>query len=204
MLEDNIILGYITRIFRLDLPELETMEEYLDFILTKVGKLSTNLNNSEVFTEGKYWMEIRDEDEAHETILHMFAPPEDEGGSSKYMYSIDGNMLEGSWSLMGGGTILINALNHELFDLVFLNPDFLILQKHGNHGGAKYLLLASEEKVSKQYEWYDVLGRRRDQVKLEWRDIMELLFDIHRYNQVFVFFIVGAIVFVFIIAFFST
>jgi hypothetical protein len=206
-MEENLILSYFARIFRLDLPDLETMDEYLDFILPKVRHLSSNLSNDDIFTDGKYWLEISDADDAHESILHLFSPTEEpDGGSAEgsYMYSIDGNMMEGQWARMGGGTILINGLAYEMFDLVFLNSDFFILKKHGNHGGVKYLFLANENKISQQYEWYDVMGRRRDQVRLEWRDIMELIFDIYRYNVFFISSAIGLVVLMFIIAFFST
>lgn len=209
MLEDNVILSYLTNIFRLDLPYRETMEEYLDYILPKVGGLSKNLNSTEVFTQGKYWLEISDADDAHESILHMFDPseaPEETGGSSgesTYMYSIDGNMMKGVWARMGGGTILIKGLKYEMYELAFLNSDFFVLKKHGNHKGPKYLFLASENKISRQYEWYDALGRRRDHVKLEWRDIMELLFDSYRYNMVFIRSVVAVVVIVFFFAIFS-
>lgn len=210
MQEDNLILGWFSRIFQLDLPYHETMDEYLDYILPKVRYLSRNLSDTDIYTDGKYWLEISDSDDAHESILHVFDPneaPEETGGSSgesTYMYSIDGNMMKGQWARMGGGTILIKGLKYEMYDLVFLNDDFFILKKHGNHMGPKYLFLAKETKISRQYEWFDVLGRKRDQVKLEWRDIMELIFDIYRYNVFFVASSIGILVLVFIIAFFST
>jgi hypothetical protein len=210
MQEDNLILGWFSRIFQLDLPYHETMDEYLDYILPKIRYLSRNLNDTDIYTDGKYWLEISDDDNAHESILHVFDPneaPEETGGSSgesTYMYSIDGNMMKGQWARMGGGTILIKGLAYEMYDLVFLNTDFFILRKHGNHAGPKYLFLAKETKISRQYEWFDVLGRRRDQVKLEWRDIMELIFDIYRYNVFFVASSIGILVLIFIIAFFST
>ena len=207
---DNLLLGYIARIFRLDLPHRESMDEYLDFILPKIRNLSSNLSHDEVFTNGKYWLEISDADDAHESILHSFAPteePEETGGSSgesTYMYSIDGNLLKGQWARMGGRTILIRGLAYEMYDLVFLNSDFFILKKHGNHKGPKYLFLANEDKISQQYEWYDVLGRRREQVRLEWRDIMELIFDIYRYNVFFVGSAISLVILMMIIALFST
>lgn len=202
MLEDNVLLSYLTNIFRLELPYQETMEEYLDYILPKVRSLGKSLNSTDVFTKGKYWLEISDADDAHESILHMFDPEESEGEST-YMYSIDGNMMNGSWTRMGGGTILIKGLKHEMYELVFLNADFFIIRKHGNHQGPKYLFLASENKISRQYEWYDALGRRRDHVKLEWRDIMELLFDSYRYNIIFIRSVVMVIAVVFLFAVFS-
>ncbi len=209
MQEESIILGWFTKIFQLDLPYRESMDEYLDYILPKIRSKSKKLTDTEIYTDGKYWIEINDEDDAHESILRIFAPeeaPEETGGSSgesTYMYSIDGNMMKGAWARMGGGTILIKGLAFEMYDLVFLNADFFIMKKHGNHNGRKYLFLAKETKISRQYEWFDVLGRRRDQMKLEWRDIMEFLFDIHRYDFFFVFSSIVTIIIIIIIALFS-
>lgn len=191
MLEDNIVISYLFRLFRLELPHKETMEEYLDFILPKVRKTSLNLGNTEVYTNGKYWLEISDDDNAHESILHMFGneeSPDPKSDEKSYKYSVDGNMLSGQWARMGKSSIFIkvNGVEFVMYDLVFLNSDFFILKKHGNHKGAKYLFLASENKISRQYEWYDALGRQREKVKLEWRDIMEMLFDIYRYDYGFI------------------
>ena len=190
MLEDNIIVSYLFRLFRLELPYKETMVEYLDFILPKVRKTSLNLGYLDVYTDGKYWLEISDNDDGHESILHMFGheeSPDPMSDEQSYKYSIDGNMLNGQWARMGRGSLFIklDGVEFVMYDLVFLNQDFFILKKHGNHGGSKYLFLASENKISRQYEWYDSLGRRREKVKLEWRDIMEMLFDIHRYDSRF-------------------
>lgn len=211
MLEDNLISAYFIRLFRLDLPHRETMTEYLDFILPKIRQSGNHhLGFEDLYMNGKYWLEINDDDNAHESILHMFGneeSPEPAGhhyrGQKNYKYSIDGNIINGIWAKMGNRTMLIKALNYEMFELVFLNQDFFILRKHGNHHGPKYMFLANENKITRQYEWYDALGRRRDKVKLEWRDIMEMLFDIYRYNIFFVASTIGVIFILMVLAFFS-
>lgn len=210
MLDDNLLAAYARRLTRLELPEhLETMQEYLDFILPKIGSHSEHLGHLDVYTNGKYWLEVKDDDNAHETILHMFGhsespKPIDGGGNySDYKYSVDGNMMKGSWSRMGNSTMMIKALGHEMYNLAFLNPDFMILKKHGNHKGPKYLFLANENKITRPYEWYDSLGRRRDRMRLEWRDIMEMLYDIYRFNKVFVTGMGIVVFFLIVLAFFS-
>ena len=208
MLENNIIISYLSKMFRLELPHKETMVEYLDFILPKIGKSSSSLGSLDLYTNGNYWLEINDDDNAHESILHMFGneeSPDPRGDEQSYKYSIDGNMLNGEWARMGNRSLFIKVpgLEFVMYDLVFLNEDFFILKKHGNHKGAKYLFLASENKISRQYEWHDVLGRKREKVKLEWRDIMEMLFDIHRYNYSFVSAPLIVIVIIMIIAYLS-
>jgi hypothetical protein len=208
MLENNIIISYLSKMFRLELPHKETMVEYLDFILPKIGKSSSSLGSLDLYTNGNYWLEINDDDNAHESILHMFGneeSPDPRSDEQSYKYSIDGNMLNGEWARMGNRSLFIKVpgLEFVMYDLVFLNEDFFILKKHGNHKGAKYLFLASENKISRQYEWHDVLGRKREKVKLEWRDIMEMLFDIHRYNYSFVSAPLIVIVIIMIIAYLS-
>ncbi len=208
MLENNIVISYLLKFFRLELPHKETMEEYLNFILPKVRKTSLNLGYLDVYTNGKYWLEISDDDNAHESILHMFGNeelPDPRSDEQSYKYSIDGNMLNGQWARMGSRSIFIKVpgLEFVMYDLVFLNTDFFILKKHGNHRGPKYLFLASENKISRQYEWYDVLGRKREKVKLEWRDIMEMLFDIYRYDYGFIAASVVVIVVIMFIAYLS-
>jgi hypothetical protein len=208
MLEDNLISGYLFRFFRLELPYKETMEEYLNFILPKIQKTTLNLGFLDAYTNGKYWLEISDDDNAHESILHMFGneeAPNTTGSEKSYKYSVEGNILDGQWAMMGKSTIFIKIANVEfvMYDLVFLNNDFFILKKHGNHKGPKYLFLANEYKISRQHEWYDALGRQRTKVKLEWRDIMEMLYDIHRYDFLFVGTSGFVVLLIMIIAYFS-
>lgn len=209
-MQDNLLLGYFNKVFRIDLPYCETLDEYLDYILPKISGLSRNLNQTDLFQEGRYWLEIRDTDQAHETLLHCFSPTEspkptaDGGKANTYLYAVDGHIKKGTWARMGSGTMFIDGLKHEMYDLAFLNINFMILEKHGNHKGPKYLFLADENVISQQYDWYDAMGRRRDQVQLEWRDVVELLFDIYRYNVFFVTATVGIVLFLILLGLVST
>lgn len=209
-MQNNLLLGYFNKIFRIDLPYRDSLDEYIDYILPKIKSLSQNLQQDDLFQEGRYWLEIRDTDEAHETLLHSFSPTEspeptpDGGQANTYLYAVDGYISKGSWARMGSKTLFINGLKHEMYDLQFLNINFMILKKHGNHKGAKYLFLADENLISQQYDWYDALGRRRDQVQLEWRDVVELLFDIYRYNVFFVASAIGIVLFLILLGLLST
>jgi len=155
----------IQRMFEGELPPNSSMDEYLDYILTQIRPVSEDLREVE-FWLNKRWMEIREDLDFHEAVLHMFM----EDGS--YLISVDGNISAGAWGFLGGA----NSLNlqhggrNELYDLAFLNDDFLILKKHGDQ----------QRKGKKKYF---ILGRETSVRNLEWRDSLELLFNVYRNNS---------------------
>ncbi len=160
----------ISRAFSPELPpELGNMDEHLDFIIPQVVQYGEDLRE-EHFWLTKRWKEVRDEDGFHEAILHIFNP----GG--EYLLSLDGNLIKGSWRQLGGYNSLIIEIGgrSELFDLRFLNLDFIILTKHGDQGRKnlrRYFFLVHES-ASK--------GNGRE---LEWRQLMEKLFNTWRENS---------------------
>ena len=183
----------ISRTFNLELPPAETMDEYLDNILPKIRPWSEDIYE---FEEKGYfrrrWLEIRDTDHSHEALLHLFR----EG--KEYLYSIDGDILfRGKWEALNdtNGFIIDKLVNNsiaqsELYDLAFLNNDFFILKKHGDQvrkGNKKYFVMARE-------------GVARN---LEWRDVMELLFNTYRSNPNFMLIIILFLIIVAIFVFFS-
>jgi len=122
------------------------------------------------FWHSKRWKEVRDEEGFHEAILHIFNP----GG--EYLLTLDGNIVKGSWRQLGGDNTLIIEMSGkaELFDLCFLNPDFMILSKHGDQGRKglrRYFCLVHEPATR---------GRSGD---LDWRNLMERLYNVYRENS---------------------
>lgn len=160
----------ISRAFSPELPrDLGTMDQHLDFILPKVIPYGEDLRE-EQFWLSKRWKEVRDDEGFHEAILHIFNP----GG--EYLLSLDGNLIKGTWRKLGQENSLIVEVagRSELFDLRFLNSDFIVLTKHGDQarkGQRKYFCLIHER------------ASRGPKGELDWRNIMEKLFNVWRDNS---------------------
>jgi hypothetical protein len=150
-------------------PNLGSMDEHLDYILPKIRPYGEDIN------EGKFWMrkrwrEVREDEGFHEAILHIF----NDGG--EYLLAIDGNVMKGSWKQLGTYNTLILEISgkNELFDVSFMNGDFLILTKHGDQtrkGLRRYFVLAHEP-ITRS-------GGR----EVDWRNIMEKMFNLWRENS---------------------
>jgi len=158
----------ISRSLNLELPYCETMDDYLDQIIPLVKPWGEDLYETENYMN-KRWLEIRDDEHFHESVLHMFRE------ENEYMVSIDGNISTGTWEKMDNSNTLIMEFGakNELYDLAFMNADFFILKKHGDQrrkGQNKYFILGKESLVK----------------NLEWRDVMELLFNRYRNNSQFI------------------
>lgn len=164
------IFSEISKAFSPDLPkDLGDMDAYLDFILPKVIPYGEDLRELP-YWQGKRWKEIRQEEGFHEAILHIFNP----GG--EYMLSIDGNLMKGSWRQLSDYNSLVVEIGgkSELFDLRFMNGEFIILTKHGDQarkGLRRYFLMVHEP------------ATRSRGVELDWRNLMEKLFNIWRENS---------------------
>ncbi len=152
-------------------PDLGSMDQHLDFVIPRVRPYSEDLRE-ERFWLSKRWKEVRDDEGFQEAILHIFNP----GG--EYLLSLDGNILKGSWRRLGESNALILELagRSELFDLAFLNRDFMVLRKHGDQvrkGQRKYFLLVHEPATRD--------GRG---MEIDWRNLMEKMFNIWRENSI--------------------
>ncbi|MCB0574229.1 MAG: hypothetical protein KDC61_06665, partial [Saprospiraceae bacterium] len=124
----------------------------------------------ENFWLSKRWKEVRDDEGFHESILHIF----NEGG--EYLLSLDGNVVKGNWKRLNKDNTLILEIagKSELFDLRFLNGDFMVLTKHGDQvkkGLRRYFCLVYEP------------ATRGGGKELDWRNIMEKMFNIWRENS---------------------
>jgi len=180
---DNKLTENISRTFELPLPDAATMDQQLDQIIPKVRPWGEDLYEQQYYLDTR-WLEIRDDDEFHESVLHIFR---DEG---EYLISIDGNITQGIWKILSkSNTFIIErmagdaVITSELYDLAFLNRDFFILKKHGDQkrkGGKKYFVLAREGAVR----------------GLEWRDVMELLFNQYRNNSTYITALIALVVLV--------
>ncbi len=178
------IIDKFSRAFNLEMPPAENMDDYLDNILPMLRPWSEDIYE---FEEKNYfrsrWLEVQDSDHSHEAILHLFRE------EYEYLYSIDGDILfRGSWEpINDNNSFILNKLANgaiaqsELYDLAFLNKDFFILRKHG-------------DQVRKGQKKYFVMAREGVVRNLEWREVMELLFNNYRSNPDFMLYIVLALV----------
>ncbi len=178
---DNKISDNISQNFELPLPDGASMDQQLDQILPKIRPWGEDLYEKEYYLDTR-WLEIRDDEQFHESVLHIFRE------ENEYLISIDGNITLGVWEILNkSNTIIIkktvgdSVITSELYDLAFLNKDFFILRKHGNQirkGGKKYFVLAREGSVR----------------GLEWRDVMELLYNQYRNNSTWIVALIALIV----------
>ena len=193
----DYIPNWLHEFLNLELPQQESLDDYLDYILPKVGYMGEDLSEQDFYVETP-WLEIRDDDNFHEKILHIFkkdtlairSKSEDDGPD--YLCFVNGNGYKGKWTYLPKGNMLVmkgtavtaggQQYNMDaLYRLAFMNDDFFILKKHGNR-------MPGEKK-------YFVMGREGVVGGMEWRDTMEYLFDLYRKNAVYIL-LVSVIVFV--------
>lgn len=213
----------LSRFFHLmgtNLPHLETIDQYIEFIIPRIGYASQGIGNEKNFTNIR-WLEISAQDEDTTAILHIFSPElkpdniksEKDLSGSLYFYCENGNVTRGVWARIADTSTLIlkyktSSQNvYQLFDLVFLNQDFFIIKKQHNPDeplvGSKYVFLAREPYIKRSdyaVPWND--AKDYDYV-LPWRDVIELLYNIYRLNSTYLLTIVIMIVVVVIIALLS-
>ncbi len=141
-------------------PERDSLPAYLDMLLPSMRAWSEDLTETNFYV-GKSWLEVRDQDNFHDTILHIF----NEGG--EYLRIVNGDISKGSWKLMPDGTnrMMFNyGKANELYTLAFLDPPFFVLQKHGAPHRHKYWTMGLEGAVR----------------GLEWREYAEKLYSDHQ------------------------
>jgi len=141
---ESSFINALTRSFSLELPVMESMDEYLDIIIPLVRHWGEDLYEEEYYMDVR-WLEIRDGDSFHESVLHIFRP------ENEYLHSIDGNIHRGMWRRLennSSNTLIMDqtsggaVVKSELYDLAFLNKDFFVLKKHGDQqrkGFKKYI-----------------------------------------------------------------
>ncbi len=168
MSSDPKIFDLIGQAFSTELPDLDDMNAYLDFILPKIRHLGEDLYEESHYVN-KPWLEFQDNDRFMDVVLHFFNP------DGEYLRSVNGDVESGRWRyLESSNKFLIEHRDTQLFDLAYMDRNFFILRKHGaqeRFGNAKYFVLAHEA-ISK---------------RLEWKDLMALLYDSYRSNNRFYF-----------------
>lgn len=155
----------LARSLEVELPYAESLDEYLDTVIPTVRPWGEDLYEEENYTDIP-WLELRDDDSFHETVLHFF------NDSGEYLVSTNGNVDGGSWRFLEKSNKLLLEMGGqaELYELAFLNRNFFILAKHGDQrrlGAPKYFVMINER-----------YGRN-----LEWREAMELLYNTYRSNN---------------------
>lgn len=164
---ENKFLESVSKSLTVEMPQNETMDGYLDDILSVVRPLGEDLREDHFFLN-KPWLEFQDDEDFTDTVLHFF----NEGG--EYLCSTNGDVEEGSWRHIESSNKMMITLGDEseLFDLAFLDREFFILSKHGDNVNLKrpnYFVMMHEP-----------IGRR-----LEWREAMEKLFNKYRNSNSF-------------------
>ncbi len=175
----------VNKELELELPEFERFDDHLDYVLGQVYKWSEDLYEEDFYV-AKRWLEVREENNFYESVLHIFNP------NGEYMISIDGNIQKGAWRFLAENNTFITEIlgKNELYDLAFLNQDFFILMKHG-------------DQHRKGQRKYFVMGREGVVAGLTWREVVEMLFNLYRDNSRFLLLILGAVVVAGIIIAFS-
>ena len=185
-MDDSGFFDKLSRSFELEMPQGRNMDEYLDEILPLIRPWSEDLYEKKYFLDTR-WLEMRDDEHFHDTILHIFR---DKG---EYMIVKEGDIGKAGWkTLPNSNTIMLDSGGNrsEFFDLAFLNSDFLVLKKHG-------------DQQKRGQRKYFVLGREGVVARLEWRDMMELMFNLYRGNSKMIVYVAGIVVVVAAIIIFS-
>lgn len=184
-MQNEGFLDQISRSFSVSLPDSNNMDSYLDEILPMIRPWSEDLYEQNYYLDTR-WLEIRDDENFHDIILHIFR---DKG---EYLIVRDGDINRGSWKILSkSNTMILEYGNkNELYDLAFLNADFFVLRKHG-------------DQRRKGMRKYFVLGRENLVRRLDWRDIMELMFNLYRSNSKTIIYVAILVVIVAAIIIFS-
>ena len=163
------LLDKLAKPFNVELPEASGMDALLDKVLPAIRHHGEDLRE-EKFYLGKHYIEYRDEESFHDTILHIFNP------EGEYVKSTNGEIDCGEWRLLGN-KLQFGESDCEgvLYDLAFMDDEYLIIQRHGNHRmfPRKYMVLCIE-KLAK---------------KMEWNEAIEFLYAKYRDSSLFYFFV---------------
>ncbi len=159
------MLDKVAKPFNVELPESEGLDDLLNKVLPAIRQHSEDFREVEYYL-GKNWIEIRDDEDYHEVVLHLFEP------EGEYICSTDGNIECGEWRHLNGKFVFgPSSCDAEVFDLAFLDDDFFILQKHGNY-----------RKFPRRYR---VFLREPLAKRLVWNEAIEYLFDKYRNSSGF-------------------
>jgi hypothetical protein len=157
------------------LSECKSIDQGIDYLRRNLRHFldsSDELDDYDRYTE-KRWLEVRSDLGFQEAILHIF---EKDG---TYLRILDGDIFTGSWQHLHDGIAIKHAGQHQLYELVFLDADFFILTKHGDHiakgNSPKYFFIITES-LSNRLE--RILKR-----KPEWLDVLVYLYSIYKNDK---------------------
>ena len=166
-MEDRL-LDKIAEPFNLQLPEYESMEKMIASILPAVRSFSyTNLEADDVPLYRVDWVKMSDVPGDNKLILYRF-----EEGRGSIQVATDGEISSESYEIVNPKRIIVGDSvyrNSYLYNLAFLDEDFLILQRHGN-----------QENLKRKYLFFcrEAIG-----AKLSWSEALERLVDKYRNSQ---------------------
>lgn len=165
-MEDRL-LDKIAQPFNLNLPEHETMEQAIDEFLPAVsGFGDKDLTDEDAPLYRVDWVSMTDKPGATMISLHTFLP------TGEIRISHDGSMDGMAYKVLSPNRVIIGQSLHRdafLYELQFMDNDFLIFKRHGN-----------EANIKKKYLFYcrEAIGTR-----LVWNEALEKLVDKYRNNQ---------------------
>lgn len=178
-MEDRL-LDKIAEPFNLQLPEYESMEAMIDGILPAVSRFSepdVEDQDSPLYTVN--WVKMTDRPGATEVELYKFMDYERgeirvtrDGAVGAMAYQVE----ENGRRIIIGQSVMRDSF---LYELAFIDEDFLIFNRHGNAANMqhRYLFFCRE-----------AIGTR-----LTWNEALERLVDKYRNSQ-FPFLAVGLVV----------
>lgn len=165
---DDRLLDRIAEPFNVSISEeYESIEEMADAILPKVKQFSLpSLEDPESPLFKTNWILMNDTPGDNKVRMHSFDM------KGEIAISIDGEMSSSYFDIVTSKRIIIGASRYRdsyLYELAFMDNDFLLLLRHGNRANIKtpYLFYCSEP-----------IGRR-----LTWDEALEKLVGKYRDNQ---------------------
>lgn len=146
----------------------DEFHQTVEDLVADIYPFSEDLYEVSYFLE-KNWLEISEHDK-HD-VLHIFRD------QNQYIYSVDGRIIEGSWSMVEDTNVMIlerpdiqGGEEKILYELAFLNSDFFILKRHGKR-------IALERQ-------FLVMGREHLVRNKPWQEALDLIETQHETNKV--------------------
>ncbi len=165
-MEDRL-LDKIAEPFNLNLPEHETMEQAIDEFLPAVRKFGEkDLTDEDAPIYNIDWVSMTDKPGATSVSLNTFLP------TGEIRIARDGAMDGMAYKVLSSNRVIIGESLHRgafLYELQFMDNDFLIFKRHGN-----------EANMSDKYLFYcrEAIGTR-----LVWNEALEQMVDKYRNNE---------------------
>src|SRR5690606_28439187 len=136
---ENKLIDQISEIFNTPFPEADSLTGYLDKVVPLVKANGEDLREEKFYTN-KSWMEIQDNENFHNVVLHFFsssqrANDDEEIVEREYLKTTDGDVWRGKWRRMDSNLMMIGDDDYEdakLYELVFMDNEFLILKLLAN------------------------------------------------------------------------